>query len=136
MIRWVLVVLFFLYADDSYCQKCSVKVIAKTDKSKGISVKYPVFNYKDKATSDLINEYIKSVFYWSDYRGKTIDTIVGNAVNDGLTTLDHLICFCNKSLLSFKLRYEGMGAYPSYGEQYFNFIACCYLPRRAISKQF
>ena len=105
-------------------EKYVINEIVKEDTAKGISIKYPVFTYKNQIVSSKINAKIKDFFY--DYGSVgdlnvKLNSAIDSAIAVGMTDLYADVPFCNNDLLSVELHCEGMGAYPSWWTEYYNF---------------
>ncbi len=85
----------------------SIRDIVHTDKGKGVSTKFPVVTYMSDVVSARINDALKA--------------IATEAAEDGITSLDYNVSFCNERVLSIQFDFEGMGAYPSHWREYYNF---------------
>ncbi|MGC4036867.1 MAG: hypothetical protein QM764_12990 [Chitinophagaceae bacterium] len=86
-----------------------------------VTIIYPIIILKNKTAADLINRQIRKEFFDQPNIHVTLDNLLTERIEEGLTDLDYTITFKNKNILSLQLNGEGCGAYCSSWNIYLNF---------------
>ena len=122
----VFLIILGIVSTVGYSQQVRFKEIrlrpdSKIFNTKDSTIIYPVVVAKNAAISKKINNEIRDVVF-GDYDSK--QSLVANLKNqtrEGLINLSYEISFNKNDLLSFRIYYEGCGAYCSSYYEYLNF---------------
>lgn len=120
-----LLFLLFLFTSVCFSQYRHREIKNKQDKD----FVFPVFISENKVAAKKINDYLQTEFFETTIsktpENKLFDKrryISNNSISQsGYTSMSYHIEINNSKILSVTFEIEGMGAYPTYYQRYFNF---------------
>ncbi len=121
-----LIAFLFIITPLSYSQVVKFELIKEKTlryETDDTTLVYPIFHFKNKNFSQLVNKTVRNEFYefYDINRALPIKAALKTIGKDGLTELGYEIHLDDQQFFSFELYQEWLAAYPTSGQMYFSF---------------